>query len=192
NGSFEHRPFSLLMANGPSGGWTLQSRPQGANLEGVSCTSAEFCVAVGGTTATAETWNGSQWTPAALGDGGTLTGVSCVSPTDCTAVGTGGLAERWNGTSWALEATAPEGERRAELKGVACVVVSGCTAVGSSQLLGASTNVIETRRETRPTAPVVETGAASSVTKTSATLNAFVNPGGAEVSDCRLEYGTST
>ena len=39
--------------------------------------------------------------------------------------------------------------------------------------------------------PVVETGAASSLTQTSATLNATVNPQGAAVSDCHFEYGTS-
>jgi phospholipase C len=40
--------------------------------------------------------------------------------------------------------------------------------------------------------PVLETGAASGVTQTSATLNGTVNPNGGAVSDCRFEYGTST
>jgi phosphodiesterase/alkaline phosphatase D-like protein len=40
-------------------------------------------------------------------------------------------------------------------------------------------------------APAVETGAASSLTQTSATLNATVNPGGETVSACRFEYGTT-
>jgi phospholipase C len=40
--------------------------------------------------------------------------------------------------------------------------------------------------------PAVETGAASSLTQSSATLNATVNPEGATVSACELEYGTST
>jgi alpha-tubulin suppressor-like RCC1 family protein len=35
------------------------------------------------------------------------------------------------------------------------------------------------------------TGAASSITQTSATLNATVNPNGSEVSECKLEYGTT-
>jgi hypothetical protein len=42
-----------------------------------------------------------------------------------------------------------------------------------------------------PNAPAVETKAASSVTQTTATLNATVNPNGGEVSKCELEYGTS-
>jgi hypothetical protein len=40
--------------------------------------------------------------------------------------------------------------------------------------------------------PTVVTGAASLVTGSSATLHAMVNPNGAEVSECRFEYGTST
>ena len=40
-------------------------------------------------------------------------------------------------------------------------------------------------------APGVEENAASSVTQTSATLNATVNPEGAEVSECEFEYGTT-
>jgi phospholipase C len=40
--------------------------------------------------------------------------------------------------------------------------------------------------------PVVETGTASSVTKTAATLNGTVNPNGNAVSDCRFEYGPSS
>jgi phospholipase C len=40
--------------------------------------------------------------------------------------------------------------------------------------------------------PAGETGVVSSLTPTSATLNATVNPDGAEVSNCHFEYGTST
>jgi hypothetical protein len=41
-------------------------------------------------------------------------------------------------------------------------------------------------------APSVETSAASSVTQTTATLNATVNPNGDGVSECDLEYGSTT
>ena len=44
--------------------------------------------------------------------------------------------------------------------------------------------------ETLP-GPEVVTGAAASVTQTSATLDATVNPNGGEVSSCEFEYGTS-
>jgi phospholipase C len=40
--------------------------------------------------------------------------------------------------------------------------------------------------------PIVETGVASSIKQTSATLNATVNPNEGAVSDCHFEYGTST
>jgi iron transport multicopper oxidase len=45
---------------------------------------------------------------------------------------------------------------------------------------------------TKPAAPTLETGAASAVEQTSAILNATVNPNGANVSDCRFEYGTTS
>jgi hypothetical protein len=44
---------------------------------------------------------------------------------------------------------------------------------------------------TLPSPPTVATEPASSVTQTSATLNATVNPNGGTVSDCHFEYGTS-
>src|SRR5205085_711412 len=43
-----------------------------------------------------------------------------------------------------------------------------------------------------PNAPTVKTEPASGVTQTAATLNATVNPNGGEVSECKLEYGTTT
>jgi hypothetical protein len=46
--------------------------------------------------------------------------------------------------------------------------------------------------KTLPNPPTVATEPASSVTQTSATLNATVNPNGGEVNECTLEYGTST
>jgi phosphodiesterase/alkaline phosphatase D-like protein len=46
--------------------------------------------------------------------------------------------------------------------------------------------------KTLPNQPTVEAKAASSITQTSAMLNASVNPNGGEVSECKLEYGTSS
>ncbi|MGA2321056.1 MAG: hypothetical protein ABSG95_10015 [Solirubrobacteraceae bacterium] len=43
-----------------------------------------------------------------------------------------------------------------------------------------------------PNPPTVVTQAASAVTQTSASLNATVNPNGGEVSECKLEYGTTS
>ena len=43
--------------------------------------------------------------------------------------------------------------------------------------------------KTLPNPPTVTTSPASGVSQTVATLNAEVNPNGAEVSECKLEYG---
>lgn len=43
-----------------------------------------------------------------------------------------------------------------------------------------------------PESPTVETGAASSITSSSATLNGTVNPNGEEVTSCTIEYSTSS
>ncbi len=46
--------------------------------------------------------------------------------------------------------------------------------------------------KTLPNAPTVETKAASAILQTVATLNGSVNPNGANVSECKFEYGTTT
>jgi outer membrane protein assembly factor BamB len=43
----------------------------------------------------------------------------------------------------------------------------------------------------KPPPPAVTTGAASSLTQDSATLNGIVNPNGGNLDDCKFEYGTS-
>jgi phosphodiesterase/alkaline phosphatase D-like protein len=58
---------------------------------------------------------------------------------------------------------------------------AGGTSKGSDETL-----------KTPPNAPGVETTAASSITQTTATLNATVNPNGGAVTDCKFEYGTTT
>jgi hypothetical protein len=72
-----------------------------------------------------------------------LTGVSCTSATACTAVGeytnasnvAVTLAERWNGTAWAVQATPnPVGTNGSELSGVSCTSATACTAVGAYYL----------------------------------------------------------
>jgi sugar lactone lactonase YvrE len=45
--------------------------------------------------------------------------------------------------------------------------------------------------KTLPNPPTVVTGTASSMTSSSATLNATANPNGGEVSECKFEYGTT-
>ena len=115
----------------------------------VSCPTDRMCVAVGESSFSttgrmlAERWNGHAWSVTRLAHppGATssaLTGVSCTSARACTAVGfdyvpaTGGgpLAERWNGSRWALEVTPDPGNGGVPLAAVSCGSATSCTAVG--------------------------------------------------------------
>ena len=138
------------------GVWVVQPTPNPAGadlswLSGVSCVSADaYCVAVGAAAPLfsedlmlAERWNGS-WTiqPTATPAGSItsqLQGVSCTATSACTAVGGYGdpggpwptLAERWNGTGWAIQPTPnPVAARSSLLYGVSCPTSAACTAVG--------------------------------------------------------------
>ena len=124
-------------------------------LDGVSCTAADACEAVGYYTNSAgasqpvvENWNGTAWrvqaTPSPGGtDGdGRLFGVSCVTAHTCEAVGTyvsnGApltLAEVWNGSTWHQQQTPNPGpnvpgETGDALEAVSCTAASNCEAVG--------------------------------------------------------------
>jgi hypothetical protein len=132
--------------------WAIQPSPEATNssLDSVSCTSSTACTAVGttqvGTAALAESWNGKRWsvdqTPApAGGTSSQLTGVSCSSSDACTAVGAynlgprteDNLAEKWNGESWTVQATADAaGAPTSLLESVSCVSPTNCSAVGYS------------------------------------------------------------
>ena len=136
--------------------WTLVTAPdpagaQGTELEGISCTAANACEAVGdsinssGTDLVyAEHFNGSKWSlqtvPSPAGATGSyFAAVSCSSSSACTAVGsyttstgaTAMLAERWTGTSWTISTTAaPGGATASELNGISCRASTPCQAVG--------------------------------------------------------------
>jgi hypothetical protein len=114
----------------------------GADLAAVSCLSSSWCMAVG---AGAEEWNGSSWspltTPSTASTTDQLNGLSCVSSSDCLAVGSSGaadgssttLSERWNGSSWTVEATPdPNTTNNNYLTGVSCVSSSFCIGVGGT------------------------------------------------------------
>jgi hypothetical protein len=152
-------------AAAPAGGWTRQTLPNvgatafGSSLEDISCTSPTSCVAVGDvrrrpveSVPLAERWNGLRWTieQTASPTGasyGELDGVSCTSRRACIAVGsyvnragnTVTLAERWNGSSWRIQATPNPLDAwspiRASatgpvLNGVSCDSPTTCVAVG--------------------------------------------------------------
>ena len=115
-------------------------------LNGVSCTSASACTAVGSAgpvTTLAERWNGTTWRvqPTPNPQGGQnifLTSVACPTSSACTALGlnlTGSgpftLAERWNGRTWHIQPTPGLVTFDIGFPGVACPTSSACLAVAS-------------------------------------------------------------
>jgi hypothetical protein len=138
--------------------WVLERTPsiKGVGFSvfnGVSCTSASSCLAVGFTVgsqrrsppvrALAERWNGTSWavqaTPALAV--ASLAGVSCPTPKFCLAVGgffktlasanEQPLAEMWNGKSWSqFTAPNPHAENGSTFTGVDCIAVSKCEVTG--------------------------------------------------------------
>jgi hypothetical protein len=140
--------------NGTS--WSIQTtpKPSGAGatfLQSVSCTSSTTCNAVGyyvNSSATyvslAERWNGTSWstqtTPNPTGATGSyLQGISCSSSTLCTTTGEyvnssgtkATLAERWNGTEWAIQITPnPTGATESVFRWTSCPSSTSCTALG--------------------------------------------------------------
>jgi hypothetical protein len=132
--------------------WAVQDTPSGADLPGVSCAAATACTAVGSAVppnsypvTSAFGWNGTRWTAQhppnpAHNAGAELSSVSCPSPAACLAVGDYfqvassdyvALAERWNGTTWALVPT-PSTRMATFLTGVSCSSTAACMAVGTS------------------------------------------------------------
>jgi hypothetical protein len=125
---------------------------------GVSCASASECIAIGKKSVItgegpfyhnavfAERWNSTTgWALQAVPNPGgyeeaSLASVSCPTTTSCTAVGqytesskpAKTLTERWNGSSWAVQASPnPVEGKAAVLAGVSCVSASSCLAVGN-------------------------------------------------------------
>jgi hypothetical protein len=153
--------------------WTVETIPTPAgssddSLSAVSCASATACTAVGSDLKSTghdvtlvERWNGKKWAfqPSPKPHGATgsfFAGVSCASAESCTADGfdknTVGdfvtLAEGWNGTRWAIEATPnPAHIEITQLYGVSCASAAACTAVGTYVIEAspADTNVTVTQ-----------------------------------------------
>lgn len=136
----------------------------GGRLDGVSCTSAVYCVAVGsyvkGASATfpvAEAWNGTAWTARRLPGlpGGTIfaTGVSCAATRHCVVAmasnpkPTSGQAfiDTLNGAKWTVHAlTPPKGSVEADFSAVSCVSVIHCVMAGVSYGRTAETALVAT------------------------------------------------
>jgi len=119
-------------------------------LNGDSCTSGTFCMAVGDftlnghTPALSEMLSGAKWVAEpvpspSLGLDIFANEVSCASPASCLFVGehwagrgaVADLAEAWNGSSWRIVSdTSPAGKAFSGLNDVACPTISFCLAVG--------------------------------------------------------------
>jgi len=126
--------------------WSIQTTPNpGGEMTSVSCTSATACTGVGNEKSgtLAESWNGTEWkvqtTPNPTGaTTSRLEAVSCISAAECTATGwyessekTYTLAERWNGTEWAIQTTPnPSEGHPVHLDGVSCTSSTSCAAGG--------------------------------------------------------------
>jgi hypothetical protein len=143
--------------NGSAWSTLTVSLPAGAfsgELDGISCTSASACVAVGqfinssgDEEALAVTYNGTKWSAQGIANpanmyAGQLLAVSCTNSTSCVAVGTlygsdtyyggGAFAESWNGSSWTNQPVAYNpGTLEATLSSVSCTAANACTAVGN-------------------------------------------------------------
>jgi hypothetical protein len=132
-----------LQSSGPLTG------PQGDDFTAISCLTATFCAAAGfngspgGQRPIASTWNGSTWKPLTQLQTtyASLNSVSCATRSVCWAVGTSyatfdglgpysAIAERWNGSGWAVVSSTRTGEE-SDLSAVSCPDTSWCNAVGS-------------------------------------------------------------
>ena len=151
--------------------WTRQrqlnpgSQRQDAD-NAVSCTGAAACTSVGfwvgfsGQGPLAEAWHGGTWAreqvaPPPGNRQAALNGVSCPGAAVCVAAGywspvAGGgdlansLAERWNGSTWAVQATPdPAGSVSTALNAVDCTSPARCMAVGGFSTSSAGLTLAE-------------------------------------------------
>ena len=119
----------------------------GNELNGVSCISADLCLAVG--TFFAQ-WGGRTWSTSTQPTDGDLNGVSCPSATFCMAVGTQRpgavsepLAEEWNGSTWSGVPSPVQGDLDNSLNGISCTSATSCIAVGSADSGLANQTLVE-------------------------------------------------
>jgi hypothetical protein len=129
--------WSLLDARTPAGFSVVQ-------LNAVSCSSADACLAVGSAYAAggfrsfAELWNGARWSVVAAPLPMTISAIGCVSASECVAVGsTSGrrvpAAQAWNGASWLVGLVPLPPHARNDtgtLSSLSCLSFTACIAVG--------------------------------------------------------------
>jgi hypothetical protein len=149
--------LALAPASAPASGWSTVPLPRHTSFGAVGCTSARWCLALGGWDNRAELghWNGARWSVSTRvpdPKGASIAAVTCRSTSSCVAVGelfpretqpVEPLIERWNGHRWtvtiARAPAAPNGFRavNARLDAVACPSATLCFAVGQAVPFGA-------------------------------------------------------
>jgi hypothetical protein len=147
----------------------LPKGAEGAALDGVSCKSRAYCLAVGayytgagGSLAYALTWNGTALTPVAappVPKGDTLlelSAVSCAAVRSCVVVGTSvssgvsstgtdTFTDTWNGAKWTEVTTPTKGASLDEFIALHCFSAKACVAAGNAYSdTGASTVLVAT------------------------------------------------
>jgi hypothetical protein len=149
---FTTAPQHTLAERWDGTAWSVQATPTVAGehaawLGDVSCPTTTACTAMGGYDVEhlrAVRWNGTSWALQAAVEASSsfrsvLVGISCPTATECLAggyfvpisdpYGSRTLAERWNGSAWAITGAAALPDD-AGLADVACSAAGACTAVG--------------------------------------------------------------
>ena len=113
-----------------TGGWSVPASiaPSIGGLYGVSCPTAVFCVAAGGSTdGSVLTYNGTSWSaPNNIDPGsGGLDWVSCPTTSFCVAVDSNGYALNYNSGTWSAPVALNPG---VALNSVSCTSASFCAA----------------------------------------------------------------
>jgi hypothetical protein len=147
-------PVDALIESWDGTSWTIVASPDPGSyynfLDGVSCSSATSCVAVGYDSNASEnetlieSWDGVAWSTVSspnVDSFSALTGVSCLSATSCVAVGgyiagiysngpADTLVESWDGDAWTI-VSSPDPGSDDNLMAVTCTSDTDCVATGA-------------------------------------------------------------
>jgi hypothetical protein len=139
-----------LMLTWDGSDWSIVDSPNPGTaneiLNGVSCASLSWCVAVGATPSESgnkplvEAWDGSSWSVVESPNDGNslLQSVSCTSASSCVAVGflapsffgTLPLVQVWDGVTWSTLPNPTSGATDGQLDGAFCLSEAWCVGVG--------------------------------------------------------------
>jgi hypothetical protein len=128
------------------GSWHQLADPPGGALTGVSCSARTFCIATGfrGSSA-AVLWNGTKWQVMIPAPKHVVTAPSCASSDLCAVIngtgflGSGAIAETWNGQAWKSWKDTSFCVRHPSACGdvdVSCSTATLCVGVGFTTVLG--------------------------------------------------------